>query len=76
MASPLKNGLFIGGLLLIFAEIGMQDDLSQHSNSARSNIFSILIWALSPLHNWGGRYFTVLVGLVLIVLSFYPFNKK
>jgi hypothetical protein len=65
MASPLKNGLFICGMLIIGAQIGEQVNSSSNSHSSRSIIFGIFMPILNPLQNWGGHYFPVLIGLAI-----------
>lgn len=76
MASALKSFLFLGGMALIAAQLGVPEGLPEHSNGVgRSVLLHIWTWIFEPLQDLGGKYLVVVIGVTMVLLSILLPNK-
>lgn len=67
----MKGLLFFIGCTLIAIAMGMPDGLPAHSGGMKSPLPYFFYWITQLMEPWGGKYLVVLVGLTMVVSSFF-----
>jgi ABC-type transport system involved in cytochrome c biogenesis permease subunit len=67
----MKGILFFTGCALIAIAMGMPEGLTTHSGGMKSPLPYFFYWLTRLIDPWGGKYLVVLVGLAMVVSSFF-----
>jgi hypothetical protein len=72
----MKSLLFVVGFCLIALAMGDVEGLGAHSGSAKSSLPYMAYWIVNMFRDCGGKYTVVIVGVVMVILSFIPSTPK
>lgn len=67
----MKGLLFFIGCALIVIAMGMPEGLPIHSGGMKSPLPYFFYWITHLMNPWGGKYWVVLLGLAMVVSSFF-----